>query len=66
MPRLRLIHSPDPDRDLPDPGDEFVATCDACGGECLKHQRTCDECHWGPQPDGPDSGDDEPDDAGEP
>ena len=62
---LRLIHSPDPDTHLPDPGDEVVTTCDACGGECEPRQRTCDDCHWGPQ-DGPDSGDDEPDDAGEP
>lgn len=54
---------PDPDRDLPDPGDEHTTTCDACGVECEADQRTCDECHWGPQ-DGPDV--DEPDDAREP
>ena len=48
MTRFHLIHSPDYDRDLPDPGDEVVTTCDACGGECEPDQRTCDECHWGP------------------
>lgn len=74
MTRLRLIHSPDFDRDLPDHGHEPTTTCDACGKECSPRQRTCDECHWGPQggplhvDSGPehDSGDDEPDDAGEP
>lgn len=64
---MRLIHSPNPDRDLPDPGDDRTTTCDACGKECENPKmRTCDECHWGPQDDGPDSGDDKPDDAGEP
>lgn len=53
-----------PDRDLPDPGHEHTTTCAACGGECEPDQRTCDECHWGPQDDGPDV--DEPSAAREP
>ena len=66
MTRLRIIHSPDFDRDLPDPGDEVVTTCDACGRECSPRQRTCDACHWGPQDDRTDPWEDEPDDAREP
>lgn len=65
---LRLIHSPDPDRDLPDPGDEVEAepTCRKCG-EPVEDERSkwCLDCYYGPDED---SDDDHrvPDDASEP
>lgn len=51
MTRLRLIPSPDPDRDLPDPGHEReeCPACRDCGEPTDDPDSTlCDRCHWGP------------------
>ena len=63
---LRLILSPDPDRDLPDPGDEHATTCNRCGCDLEdERSRYCLDCYYGPDED---SDDDHrvPDDASEP
>lgn len=73
MTRLHLIHSPDPDRDLPDPGDEVEEdpTCYDCGRPVEDpRSKRCDRCYYGPVDEPPIDGlygdEDEPDDAGEP